>query len=288
MEINFDLTIGNRLLRIKIILLSLLVTAVTFSCAWGQKENNQISLLRSVTLESLDGKNDEIVIFNDWMNRQIVISHLSDSTFRKDSLLAYCFDDSVLVFDNFYGEVEFRLLNKNFLEILYSAHGGSGYHLKHMILICTDKGRLFTSLFTTAESNYIYGEDANLDIYQLRPFLYKKNGDFVLKMKSRLWIKSKLKTSKEYVFKFDRQQKIFYSEQKRIKSDCTIHSLAEYKNSDTHLAVDGFIYLLRIGDPASISIDNNWYTYASDPKAANPHEFYQQTMHCKKSINSEK
>src|SRR5690606_20414728 len=68
------------------------------------------SLRHQITLESLEGKSSQVTIENDYQKNKIRISSSGGTLY---------------LYDNYYGEVQSRILNKNFLEIVYSRHGGS-------------------------------------------------------------------------------------------------------------------------------------------------------------------
>lgn len=98
--------------------------------------NNQVKA-QIITIQSLDGKSQAINVVHDADRDILTVAYLKDTMHINDCSLVE----------------EVTLLNNCFVKIIYQSRGGSGIHLKRMMILTARNNRLYQSLHVTSLFN---------------------------------------------------------------------------------------------------------------------------------------
>lgn len=207
---------------------------------------------KTLIVESLYGKNQEIHIMPDYSNHRLRMS---------------CLKDTITDFDFWGVPVETTILNKQFVEIKYAVRGGSNIGLRNVIILCVSGSKLcdamhFRSL-ATWESN---GEHENyyIKIVSLSGTI-KAGFKLVLTIHDNVKSKSDPATNFDYndqsILHFDRQQHVFYSVKEYVFNCYVVTS--NPKTGKSHKEkIKGNFPIALLGKERYYFINNDWYESA--------------------------
>ncbi|HVV55198.1 MAG TPA: hypothetical protein VHC47_07740 [Mucilaginibacter sp.] len=212
---------------------------------------------KTLVVQSLDGKNQEIHIMPDYSNNKLRMS---------------CLKDTITDFDFWGVPVETTVLNKQFIEIKYAVRGGSNIGLRNVIILCIYDNKLCDALHFRSLATWESGgedENYNVKIISLSGTI-KEGFKLILAIHDHVKSKSDPQTNFDYndqsTLHFDHQKHVFYSIKEYVFNCYEVTS--NPKTGKSHKQkIKGDFPIALLGKERYYFINNNWYESA-------PNELY--------------
>ena len=216
----------------------------------GKNVQKQDGSYRIITLE---GKSCKI---------RVVRKTLADGVIR-----IKCATDSLAVRDT-KGIDTVILLNKNLLQVIYNAGGGSNIGYRHMLILCVNNGK-----FNVAMGATCWGEFGGIGpegFYDLRVKLDDQNG----LTNARLLVdvhdvdSSAYKgtkphdTKSQFELRYNKSKNIFYNGEEAI--DAVVDIWDDKINKETKRYIKGKYPIIKLDDYVYYFIDGLWYSGNKD------------------------
>lgn len=218
--------------------------------------NNQLRG-QTIKIQSFDGKSQTIKIAHDSDQDLLTIATLKDTVHIEDCT-----------------SIEQAIAsNKNFVRIIYQVRGGSGIHVRRMIILTSKNNKLYQSLHIIAlfkEEFIDYSKDPvsvapdKSSLYEVKINL--TNTDYHNeKMIGSIHSEEKLKDSpqknynreKNVSLNFDTTKNIFYNNKVNISQSFTIYDPKIQKERKQYIA--GMFPIVRLGTYEYYYIKGEWY-----------------------------
>lgn len=202
-------------------------------------------------IESFDGKHCRIATAQKPFTKRLNVSYGNDS----------------LVFFDVMGMDSVHVLNKNFLEILYSPRGGSDLGLQNTVILCIEKGKLHVAMEIESDAQAA-GPGMWSEYYLTANFKGQDENDYQFLIKTNNRYHSDKHPNRnhnlhaQFELKFDSEKKIFYNTYRDVNAivgDWEVPGFkAEAKTKPEQ--IKGHYPAIVLGDEEYYYIKNNWYS----------------------------
>jgi hypothetical protein len=206
-----------------------------------QKSNVVVaqSNIRTYQIQSLDGKESKVKIWDDFENGIVRIIYLKDTINVYEST----------------GIDKTEILNNNFIKINYRFRGGSDMAVGNVIILCVNNNKLYEVAHVLDYINWdVHGEKED---YSLKVFLTgsdKKSYKLNVNIYDRFSSKNKPQSNYKYynlsTLSFDLNRNVFYSLKENIYQSFTIYD---------HKTGKEYIQQIRGNYPVIILRKDNYY-----------------------------
>ncbi len=218
------------------------------------------SKAQSYNVESFNGNIQKIHISPDYINNTLTITCLNDTIHIND-------------FTDIRDDV--NILDKRFLEIVYSIRGGSDIHLRRVLLLCVNNNKLLQPLDVDFLSSYdlstVYNKNADSlklfdehSLYQLKLSLigdnknnYKLNVNVYDENKSKHSPTTNYVYNKQVILSLDTNLNVFYSTIKDVSKYFTVYD--PKTQIENKLYIIGTFPIITLGKKNYYYIKNEWY-----------------------------
>jgi REP element-mobilizing transposase RayT len=209
-----------------------------------------------IKVQSFDGKEQTITVSPDYDRDHLTVATLIDT----------------LHIENCTEVEEAIALNKNFVKIIYQVRGGSGIHLRHMIILTSKNDKLYQSLHITSLFNEEYidfskkpvsTQPAKSSRYEVK--ISPLNSDYRNKMIVSIYKEEKSKDHPQNDYNkesnntliFDTAKNVFYSSNVDISQYFTIYDPKTQQESKQYLM--GTFLTVQLGDYNYYYMKGEWY-----------------------------
>jgi hypothetical protein len=212
---------------------------------------------QAIKVQSFDGIAQVINVIPDYDRETLTIATMQDT----------------LHIRNCTNVEEVNALNKNFIKIIYQVRGGSGIHLRHMLIVTAKDNKLYQALHITSlfSEEFIDFNKKPVSSTPDKSSHYEVKISFVndsypnLKIAASISIKeaSKANPQSNYtkqnnvILAFDTTNNIFYSSIADVSQHFTIHDPKTRQESKQY--VMGAFPMLQLGSLSYYYIKGGWY-----------------------------
>ena len=192
---------------------------------------------------------------------------------EKSTLIISCLQDTIYV-HNLNNIDEAKLLNRNFLKVVYDARGGTGIHLQHTVILCLNNKRLIEALHLVSlfhEEFMDFSKDADtigkvavnstysvhLSLSGNNPAHYKLNAKIHDDRKSKISHGESYSRDDESHLSFDPVVNVFYTSQLELARNYTIAGPNVENETEQH--IKGKFPVAKFGKMTYYFIKGCWY-----------------------------
>lgn len=222
---------------------------IPLCCLLGGYSPHATAKTKTVTLESFDGHPTRVTLYHKPFGNPFYVSTSTDR----------------FVIDDYWSEVDTRLINRHFLQLTYAVRCGTNTGMRHTALICVSKGKLYQAAHLV--SYYSSYDDDNDNLYQVDRLQLKLTGNGSNTYRLLLTHcagKASAPDGKEKIpcrlagtLRFDPVNCCFYSSRKAITKTFRAYNPRSEKLAPKRLA--GVYPCLRIDQREYYLVDREWY-----------------------------
>jgi|GEM_PF-4074378 len=241
--------------------------------------------LISITLCSLNVASQTRSAFSDSERKNIKVKSINGETidvtvipdYVTMSIILYSNSDTLCVNNDFTGlKEDIKILGENFIVLHYEVRCGTGCRTEKITLVCLSDKKFSRALDIISLDSYVFDKTYNKLIDSLYPVreigiytldlvnLTNSNHEYILKAKVYEKIESRKNPANDHeatdtiAFKFDKKNKVFYTEYKELKGTFE----TEDKRNKT---IKGIICpMLKAKNTEYYFWDNKWYWQSKD------------------------
>jgi len=215
---------------------------------------------QSYTIESFDGKKENIKLYYESASGILTISCLGDT----------------LVIDNYLAADSVKVLNKKFLQINYAKRGGSNEGFGNLLLLHIAQEKLCQTLHVNAYTNYDFRNVSHMKgslneyyLFKVKSTLTGNNND-TYKLKLNIHNEQRSDTNRKLnhnynrieLLSFDKKREVFFSAYEHLNGYYMFHQSKDNGEEKKYKEMD--VPVVTIEKDHYYFIEGEWYTKEND------------------------
>ena len=214
------------------------------------------SSIRTYQIKSLDGRNSNVKIWDDFENGTVRIIYLKDTINVYEST----------------GIDKTEILNNNFIEINYRFRGGSDIAVGNVVILCVNNNKLCEAAHVEGYINWdVHGEKADNHIKISLGGSNKKNYKLNVNVYDRFSSKNEPQSNYKYynrsILYFDVNRNVFYSLKKDVYQSFAIYD--HKTNKENKQQIRGNYPVIILGKDNYYFIKNEWCSVGDNNQLSN-------------------
>jgi hypothetical protein len=198
------------------------------------------------SIESFDGGNAKIHLNYELFSKTLKVSFLKDTLFL----------------DDYTGTFGVYVLNRTFLQINYTARGGSGVNIRNTLILTVYKNRIGASILVNSYLSTISVNKENLDSLKFN-LVGNSRGSYRLivsihdEQKSKITPQANYNLNQQDTLKFDSSKNIFYSSAEALSKPFMVYDAKTQQTIEQH--AQGTVPAIQLGKNDYYYIKGEWY-----------------------------